>query len=221
MKFTSAVLTSVLAAATLASAAPMVRRGQTKMMSKTTRFDAAGAVYCTCAYSFGINMSLTQSTVITNEPDENMVVAASINSDGTLVSNLSYLYIRTILTVYLRTSTGLLQRAATGRTVNRPAPTLSSLRVQSRRLRRARYSPPSMSVHRPSRYYATFADICVFLQAGSNTVSLFSIDSKTPTNIQQLGDVVSSEGEFPMSLAFNANGDRLCVLNGGQVNGVM
>lgn len=59
MKFTSAVLTSVLAATTLVSAAPMVRRGRTKMMSKTTRFDAAGAVYCTWAYLFDMRTSLT------------------------------------------------------------------------------------------------------------------------------------------------------------------
>ncbi|KAI0778962.1 hypothetical protein BD413DRAFT_122784 [Trametes elegans] len=55
---------------------------------------------------------------------------------------------------------------------------------------------------------------------GSNTISLFSIDPKTPTVIKKIGDPVSSEGEFPMSLAFNADGTRLCVLNGGMVNGV-
>lgn len=32
--------------------------------------------------------------------------------------------------------------------------------------------------------------------------------------------MVSSEGEFPISLAFNNNGNRFCVLNGGRVNGV-
>jgi hypothetical protein len=35
-----------------------------------------------------------------------------------------------------------------------------------------------------------------------------------------VGQPMSSGGEFPMSLAFNKAGDRLCVLNGGQVNGV-
>ncbi|RPD64092.1 hypothetical protein L226DRAFT_552064 [Lentinus tigrinus ALCF2SS1-7] len=48
---------------------------------------------------------------------------------------------------------------------------------------------------------------------GSNTISLFSIDPNMPTNISPLGDPVSSEGEFPMSLIFNTAGD-LCVLNG-------
>lgn len=149
MKITSAVLTSILAATTLVSAAPMVRRGRTKMMSKTTRFDAAGAVYCTCAYVVDMNTFLTLSTVITNEPDENMVVAASINSDGTLVSNSGCLHDRMILKVCFRTSTGLLQRAATVRMVSQLAPTLSSPRAQSRRLRRARFLLLSTSVHRP------------------------------------------------------------------------
>ncbi len=60
-----------------------------------------------------------------------------------------------------------------------------------------------------------------FLQPGSSTVTLFSIDPKTPTNIKRIGNPISSEGEFPMSLAFNSDGNRLCVLNGGTVNGVM
>lgn len=57
-------------------------------------------------------------------------------------------------------------------------------------------------------------------QAGSNTVSLFSINPKLPTDITPIGDPVSSEGEFPMSLSFNSNGTRLCVLNGGAVASV-
>ena len=58
------------------------------------------------------------------------------------------------------------------------------------------------------------------LQAGSNTISLFSINPNSPTVISQIGNPVSSEGEFPMSLAFNDAGSRLCVLNGGTVSGV-
>ena len=58
------------------------------------------------------------------------------------------------------------------------------------------------------------------VNAGSNTISLFSIDPKDPTSLTPLGDPVSSEGEFPISLAFNADGTRLCVLNGGAVSGV-
>ena len=58
------------------------------------------------------------------------------------------------------------------------------------------------------------------VQPGSNTVSLFSIDPRKPTNIQPLGDPISSEGEFPISVAFNSAGTTLCALNGGSVNGV-
>jgi hypothetical protein len=35
-----------------------------------------------------------------------------------------------------------------------------------------------------------------------------------------LGDPISSEGEFVVSVAFNEQGTMLCALNGGQVNGV-
>ena len=60
----------------------------------------------------------------------------------------------------------------------------------------------------------------ISLQAGSNTISLFSINPKTPTEISLIGNPIGSSGEFPMSLAFNADGSRLCALNGGAINGV-
>ncbi|KAI0367744.1 hypothetical protein BV20DRAFT_1088263 [Pilatotrama ljubarskyi] len=121
--------------------------------------------------------------VITNEPDENMIIAASINSDGTLN----------------------LDRAvpAGGRGAHGIADGPDAL-----------FSQGAIKASAKGKVLAT-------VNAGSNTVSLFSIDSRTPTNINQIGDVVSSEGEFPMSLAFNADGSRLCVLNGGAVNGVI
>ena len=49
---------------------------------------------------------------------------------------------------------------------------------------------------------------------------MFNIDPRKPTSITPLGDPISSEGEFPQSIAFNGDGSRLCVLNGGAVNGV-
>ncbi|KAF5367574.1 hypothetical protein D9758_003704 [Tetrapyrgos nigripes] len=55
---------------------------------------------------------------------------------------------------------------------------------------------------------------------GSNTLSLFSIDSANPSALKQVGLPVSSGGEFPVSLAFNSAGDSVCALNGGEVNGV-
>jgi len=58
------------------------------------------------------------------------------------------------------------------------------------------------------------------VNAGSNTVSVFSIDPKDPAKLKILGKPAPSEGEFPMSLAFNKEGKQLCVLNGGKVNGV-
>ncbi len=51
-------------------------------------------------------------------------------------------------------------------------------------------------------------------------MSLFAIDHRKPTNIWPRGGPVSSEGEFPVSVAFNKDGSHFCVLNGGAVNGV-
>ncbi|KAI0322604.1 hypothetical protein OF83DRAFT_1049042 [Amylostereum chailletii] len=55
---------------------------------------------------------------------------------------------------------------------------------------------------------------------GSNSISLFKADSTTPSKLTAFGSPISSGGEFPMSVAFNANGTMLCALNGGAVNGV-
>ncbi|KAI0694629.1 hypothetical protein BC835DRAFT_1485497 [Cytidiella melzeri] len=58
------------------------------------------------------------------------------------------------------------------------------------------------------------------VNAGSNTVSLFAINETNPTDIKIIGQPASTEGEFPLSLAFNKNGTQACVLNGGAVNNV-
>ncbi|KAJ8456470.1 hypothetical protein ONZ51_g12108 [Trametes cubensis] len=167
MQLSFAALASILAASSLVSAVPLQRRG-TKMMTSKTRFNAAGAVY-----------------FITNEPSENMIIAASINSDGTLSLDRAV-------------STG--GHGAHGITDPLGPDAL--------------FSQGAIKASAKGQVLAT-------VNPGSNTVSLFSIDPNTPTNIQPLGDPISSEGEFPMSLAFNSDGSRLCVLNGGTVNGVI
>ncbi|KAI0784263.1 hypothetical protein C8Q75DRAFT_403310 [Abortiporus biennis] len=67
---------------------------------------------------------------------------------------------------------------------------------------------------------ASPSGVLATVNSGSNTVSVFSIDPKDPTKIQQIGAPVGSGGEFPMSLAIKEDGTGLCVLNGGQINGV-
>jgi len=74
---------------------------------------------------------------------------------------------------------------------------------------------------------ALFSQSSVFRQdnmlftvnAGSDTVSMFSINPEDPTDITLVGEPVASGGEFPTSVA--AHGNNVCVLNGGKVNGVM
>ncbi|KAI0718023.1 hypothetical protein C8T65DRAFT_99979 [Cerioporus squamosus] len=169
MKFSAAFTTSVLSACMLVSAVPMQtsNAGATKMMTKATRLDAQGAVY-----------------FITNEPGENMIIAATINADGTLNPD------RAVATG----GRGLHGSVAT------PGPD-------------GLFSQGGIEASVKGKVLAA-------VNPGSNTISLFSIDPKTPTNLTPLGDPVSSEGEFPMSLTFNSAGDRLCVLNGGAVAAV-
>ncbi|KAF9267721.1 hypothetical protein L218DRAFT_854401 [Marasmius fiardii PR-910] len=58
------------------------------------------------------------------------------------------------------------------------------------------------------------------VNAGSNTISLFNIDQNDPAKLDRVGSPIGSGGEFPISVSFNKAGDRLCALNGGEVNSV-
>jgi hypothetical protein len=64
------------------------------------------------------------------------------------------------------------------------------------------------------------AGIVAVVNAGSNTISLFSVNPNSPSDLSLLGAPIGSGGEFPVSLVFSANGASLCALNGGQVNSV-
>lgn len=67
---------------------------------------------------------------------------------------------------------------------------------------------------------SALSNILATVNAGSNTLSVFSINSSDPAELTMIGKPVSSEGEFPMSLAINAKGTQVCALNGGAINGV-
>ncbi|KAI0777135.1 hypothetical protein BC629DRAFT_634728 [Irpex lacteus] len=65
------------------------------------------------------------------------------------------------------------------------------------------------------------AGVLAAVNAGSRTVSLFSVNPQNPTEIQQIGQPVDTAGDFPISVAFNSKGTQACVLNaGGPNNGV-
>jgi len=49
---------------------------------------------------------------------------------------------------------------------------------------------------------------------------LFSINPADPAALTPAGKPTNSGGEFPISLAFNANGTQVCALNGGKVDGI-
>ncbi|KAI0756372.1 hypothetical protein C8Q80DRAFT_26133 [Daedaleopsis nitida] len=168
MFFSATVLAAALVAPSFVSAAPLQRRSSIKMSSASVNLDTAvGAVY-----------------FITNEGDINTILAANINSDGTLV----------------------LDRAIT--TGGSGAHGLEDLEA------------PDPLFSQASIKASAEGEVLAAVNAGSNSITLFAIDPADPTNLQQIGNPASSEGEFPVSLAFNSKGDTLCVLNSGTVNGV-
>ncbi|EJD42263.1 hypothetical protein AURDEDRAFT_67711, partial [Auricularia subglabra TFB-10046 SS5] len=56
--------------------------------------------------------------------------------------------------------------------------------------------------------------------AASNTVSMFAIDEADPSKLTMVSGPVSSQGEFPISVAASPASGNVCVLNGGAVNSV-
>jgi len=55
---------------------------------------------------------------------------------------------------------------------------------------------------------------------GSNTVSMFEINSSDPTQIHQVGRSVNSGGDFPVSVAVSSKSGNVCTLNGGRRAGI-
>ena len=49
---------------------------------------------------------------------------------------------------------------------------------------------------------------------------MFKINPNDPSHIMMVGNPVSSGGDFPVSIAVSEPKNMVCVLNGGEVNGV-
>jgi len=58
------------------------------------------------------------------------------------------------------------------------------------------------------------------VNAGSNTLSMFNIDPKNPTDIRLAGKPVDTAGEFPVAVAFSKKLNMACVVNGGAADGI-
>ncbi|KAI9143611.1 hypothetical protein BKA69DRAFT_1060433 [Paraphysoderma sedebokerense] len=58
------------------------------------------------------------------------------------------------------------------------------------------------------------------VNAGTNTLSMFNINPKNPTELTLVGNPVSTLGEFPVSVAYSDGLKIACVLNGGAADGV-
>ncbi|KAF7350178.1 hypothetical protein MVEN_01320600 [Mycena venus] len=145
---------------------------------------------------------------MTNEPTGNYLVSATIGSDGTLA-------------LYEAVST-----EGAGAHGFRPA-SIGDLD--------ALFSQGSVGVSATGRFVANvnvslftetplfnptiYSPFCID-QAGTNSVTVFGIDPLNPAQLNMIGKPVSSGGEFPTSLAINQAGNRICVVNGGKINGV-
>ncbi|KIJ46781.1 hypothetical protein M422DRAFT_249515 [Sphaerobolus stellatus SS14] len=58
------------------------------------------------------------------------------------------------------------------------------------------------------------------VNAGSNSIAAFDIDTTDPTKLRRIGRAVNSGGEFPISVAVSQKRGLVCALNGGRINGV-
>ncbi|PFH52992.1 hypothetical protein AMATHDRAFT_45895 [Amanita thiersii Skay4041] len=67
---------------------------------------------------------------------------------------------------------------------------------------------------------ASPAGVLAAVNAGSSTISAYWIQDENPSVLLPMGNPVGSNGDFPVSIAFNNAGDVVCVLNGGAVNTV-
>ncbi|KAL7928247.1 hypothetical protein V8C35DRAFT_333160 [Trichoderma chlorosporum] len=63
-------------------------------------------------------------------------------------------------------------------------------------------------------------DFLFVVNAGSNTLSMFKIDSSNPQNLVLIGKPASTLGDFPISVTYSENLNIACVLNGGTRAGV-
>ncbi|KAF8624105.1 hypothetical protein AX15_006041, partial [Amanita polypyramis BW_CC] len=72
-----------------------------------------------------------------------------------------------------------------------------------------------VSKHRPGHL-----DVVIVVNAGSDTVTVFKINPKRPSELKMLGEPVYSGGNFPNSVAINKALDMVCALNTGAINGI-
>ncbi|KAJ7021971.1 hypothetical protein C8F04DRAFT_1273085 [Mycena alexandri] len=77
----------------------------------------------------------------------------------------------------------------------------------------ALFTQDSIGVSRPGKFLAN-------VNAGSNSVTIYSINEQNPAELTIVGKPVWSGGEFPTALTINKAGTRLCVVNGGAISGV-
>ncbi|MCJ1311934.1 hypothetical protein MMC25_005608 [Agyrium rufum] len=65
-----------------------------------------------------------------------------------------------------------------------------------------------------------FNDTLLTLNAGSNTISMFNIDSTDPTQLTLVGEPTDVIGDFPVSIAYSSAINQVCIANTGARSGI-
>ncbi|KAH8836111.1 hypothetical protein DL96DRAFT_1550437 [Flagelloscypha sp. PMI_526] len=70
------------------------------------------------------------------------------------------------------------------------------------------------------RGHGTGTQAVITVNAGSNTMTLFRINTDSPSELVQIGEPVDTAGDFPTSVAYSRQGTTACVVNAGKRSGV-
>lgn len=142
--------------------------------------------------------------LITNE-DANSVVSLSIDANGMLSGGSSF-------------ETGGAGSVSIDGSTNSPA--LSDPLVSQSALTVAGRVSGKPSCRRDARLTNVEPQNLFAANAGSNTVTMFSIDRNDPTKLTMVGQPVDVPGEFPNTVAASAKNGIVCVGTSGAVAGV-
>ncbi|KAK6363588.1 hypothetical protein TWF730_001012 [Orbilia blumenaviensis] len=66
----------------------------------------------------------------------------------------------------------------------------------------------------------TSGNLLFTVNAGSNDITMFTIDPKDPLQLNKVGKSITSHGDLPVSLAYSPKLKTLCVANSGKRDGV-
>ncbi|KAI9703654.1 MAG: hypothetical protein M1836_007424 [Candelina mexicana] len=82
------------------------------------------------------------------------------------------------------------------------------------------YPPDSYKGHSYQGSLGVLGSFLVAVNTGSNSFSVFSIDENDATKLTQVGQTISSQGEYPVSVAISEKLSKFCIANTGNKGSV-